>query len=46
VADLFITMTANPKWPEVLDALLPGQTPSDRPNLVSRVFHQKKAPSH
>jgi Helitron helicase-like domain at N-terminus len=42
VADLFITMTANPKWPEVLDALLPGQTPSDRPDLVSRVFHQKK----
>jgi Helitron helicase-like domain at N-terminus len=35
-------MTANPKWPEVLDALLPGQTPSDRPDLVSRVFHQKK----
>ena len=42
VADLFITMTANPKWPEILNALFPGQTPTDRPDLVSRVFHQKK----
>ncbi|XP_078443026.1 uncharacterized protein LOC144712626 [Wolffia australiana] len=23
--DLFITMTCNPKWPEMMDALLPGQ---------------------
>ena len=42
VADLFITMTANPKWPEILNALLPGQTPTDRPDLMSRIFHQKK----
>ena len=42
VADLFITITANPKWPEILNALLPGQTPTDRSDLVSRVFHQKK----
>ena len=42
VADLFITMTPNPKWPEVVDALLPGQTSSDRPDLVSCVFHRKK----
>ena len=42
VADLFVTMTNNPKWPEILNALLPGQTPTDRPDLVSRVFHQKK----
>ena len=26
VADRFITMTTNPKWPEILNALLPGQT--------------------
>ena len=26
VADLFITMAANVKWPEILNALLPGQT--------------------
>ena len=42
VADLFITMIVNPKWPEILNALLPGQTPTDRPDLVLRIFHQKK----
>ena len=31
--DAFITMTCNPKWPEVMDALLPGQIPQDRPDL-------------
>ena len=39
--DLFVTITANPKWPEIMDALLPGQTPSDRPDLVARVFNLK-----
>ena len=39
--DAFITMTANPKWPEVMDALLPGQNPQDRPDLVTWVFHLK-----
>jgi hypothetical protein len=39
--DLFITMTCNPKWEEILDALLPGQTANDRPDIVSRVFHAK-----
>jgi hypothetical protein len=39
--DLFITMTANPQWPEIQNALLPGQTAADRPELVARVFHQK-----
>ena len=42
VADLFISMTANFKQPEILNALLPRQTPTDRPNVVSCVFHQKK----
>ena len=38
-ADLFITMTANPKWKEVQEALLPGQiAASDRPDVVARVF--------
>jgi Helitron helicase-like domain at N-terminus len=41
-ADVFLTMTANPNWPEVKDALLEGQTPQDRPDLVARVFHLKK----
>jgi hypothetical protein len=39
--DLFVTMTANPGWPEIKDALLSGQTASDRPDLVVRVFHVK-----
>jgi hypothetical protein len=37
-ADLFITFTCNPKWPEIVKNLLPGQTAADRPDLVARVF--------
>lgn len=37
----FITMTCNPKWKEIQDRLKPGQTASDRPDLVARVFQQK-----
>jgi hypothetical protein len=40
-ADLFLTATANPNWPEIKEALLPGQTPSDRPDLIVHVFHAK-----
>ena len=36
--DLFITMTCNPNWPEIKEALLPQQTASDRPDIVVRVF--------
>ncbi|KAF7762454.1 hypothetical protein Agabi119p4_9047 [Agaricus bisporus var. burnettii] len=39
--DLFITMTANPNWREIHEALLPGQAPHDRPDIVARVFHLK-----
>ena len=39
---LFITMTCNPKWPEITAGLLPGQVPSDRPDIVARVFNMKK----
>jgi hypothetical protein len=39
--DLFITITCNPKWPEIQNALLPGQTAQDRPELISRVFNMK-----
>jgi len=46
--DLFLTMTTNPKWPEITDALLKDATPegkrqeaSDRPDIVARVFVQK-----
>ena len=40
--DIFLTMTANPKWAEITRELLPGQTAADRPDLVSRVFQLKK----
>jgi hypothetical protein len=36
--DFFITVTCNPEWPEIKNALLPGQTAHDRPDLVARVF--------
>jgi hypothetical protein len=39
--DLFITMTCNPHWKEITEALLPGQTAQDRPDLVARVFNLK-----
>lgn len=39
--DLFITVTTNPKWPEIQRELLPGQTASDRPDIVCRVFAAK-----
>ncbi|XP_055307176.1 uncharacterized protein LOC129571398, partial [Sitodiplosis mosellana] len=39
--DLFITFTCNPKWSEIQELLLPGQTTADRPDIVARVFQQK-----
>ncbi|XP_039949148.1 uncharacterized protein LOC120767290 [Bactrocera tryoni] len=39
--DLFITFTCNPKWTEVIQLLLPGQTSSDRHDITARVFRQK-----
>jgi hypothetical protein len=36
--DLFITMTYNPKWEEIVSALKLGGIANDRPNLVTRVF--------
>ena len=35
---LFLTFTANPSSTEILRKLLPGQTASDRPDIVARVF--------
>jgi hypothetical protein len=40
--DIFMTVTCNPKWPEIEREVLPGQTAADRPDLVARVFHMKK----
>ena len=38
---LFITVTCNPAWEEITRALLPGQKPEDRPDLLARVFKLK-----
>ncbi|RCN43056.1 hypothetical protein ANCCAN_10937 [Ancylostoma caninum] len=40
--DLFVTFTCNPKWREISENLKPNQTPSDRPDLVARVFRLKQ----
>ncbi|GAU90445.1 hypothetical protein RvY_02859 [Ramazzottius varieornatus] len=36
-------MSCNPKWPEIIAELLPGQTAADRPDITARVFHGKLA---
>ena len=38
---LFITVTANPGWPEVKASLLPHQTAAEREDLILWVFHLK-----
>jgi hypothetical protein len=38
--DLFVTFTANPKWPEIICELDKGQEPNDRPDLITRVFNK------
>jgi hypothetical protein len=37
----FITFTCNPNWPEIQAELLPRQTTTDCPDLVTRVFRMK-----
>jgi hypothetical protein len=36
--NLFVTMTTNPKWPEIQEALNPGQQVADIPMIVCRAF--------
>jgi len=38
---IFITITCNPNWPEIQEALKPSETPNDRPDIISRVFRMK-----
>ena len=38
---IFLTMTCNPNWPEIEDALLLEQRAEDRPELCDRVFRMK-----
>ncbi|KZT44709.1 hypothetical protein CALCODRAFT_489134, partial [Calocera cornea HHB12733] len=37
-ASIFTTITCNPNWPEIVSILHPGQTASDVPMVVARVF--------
>lgn len=38
---LFLTMTGNPNWSEIQEALQYDETASDRPDIVARVFKLK-----
>ncbi|GBL99522.1 hypothetical protein AVEN_68799-1 [Araneus ventricosus] len=37
--DLFITFTANPKWPEITENLRSSEHTTDSPDLLARVFN-------
>ena len=39
--DIFITFTCNPKWQEIVNTLRNGEQPSDRPDIIVRIFHMK-----
>lgn len=39
--DIFLTMTCNPSWPEIIQELAPGEEAQNRPDLVARIFHAK-----
>lgn len=39
--DLFITFTCNPKWTEITQMLMTGQTTAHRHDITARVFKQK-----
>ncbi|XP_074307233.1 uncharacterized protein LOC141642348 [Silene latifolia] len=39
--DIFLTMTCNPRWPEIERELLPCEEAQNRPDLISRVFRSK-----
>nr|GEX37326.1 hypothetical protein [Tanacetum cinerariifolium] len=42
--DLFVTMTCNPKWPEIerdVQNYIPCQPAADRPDTITRVFKMK-----
>ncbi|XP_074277421.1 uncharacterized protein LOC141601059 [Silene latifolia] len=39
--DIFLTLTCNPRWPEIERELLPHEEAQNRPDLVARVFRAK-----
>jgi hypothetical protein len=38
---LFLTMTTNPKWPEITERMEPNMKESDRADIIARVFKLK-----
>jgi hypothetical protein len=38
---IFLTLTCNPKWPEIMSQLLDGQTAFDRPEVTAAVFKSR-----
>ena len=40
-ADFFITFTCNPKWDEITSNIPADSSPTDHPDIVSRVFNLK-----
>jgi hypothetical protein len=38
---VFLTLTCNPKWPEIMSQLLDGQTAFDRPEVTAAVFKSR-----
>ncbi|CAG8592648.1 27903_t:CDS:2 [Dentiscutata erythropus] len=37
--DIFITITCNPRWPEIIKELMPLQTLQDRPDLADKIHN-------
>ncbi len=37
----FLTLTCNPKWPEIVSQLLDGQTAFDHPEVTAAVFKSR-----
>jgi hypothetical protein len=40
--DIFLTITANPNWPEIKQELLPTQQSHNHPDLIACIFKMKK----
>jgi hypothetical protein len=38
---VFITLTCNPKWPEIVSLLLDGETAFDHPDVTAAVFKSR-----
>ena len=39
--EYMLTFTCNPYWPEIVQAMLPGQYYLNRPDILTRVFKLK-----